>query len=268
MIRNNFTDVPLVLGEFDASSTNTEPAARWKYHDQIAKAAAQFDIATVLWDNGLDHLDRTASKWRDPTSIDILTKTTESTANSLPDSTVDASATSQSSSAYIFHKVGTSVTTQTLPFILNGNTVESIKESSGTTLSKGSDYSVSGSNIVFSTSYLSKHFSSSTSPGVIATLTVKFSGGVASPTIQLVQWDKPTLSSTSASASSVSGSDLSIPVTWKGLSKLATVKAVTSSGKYLFDDWTQYLGPLQQARAVSASLHFVPYYQFTPPGCF
>ncbi|KAI9042076.1 putative extracellular endoglucanase [Aspergillus affinis] len=248
LIRNNFTDVPLVLGEYDASPTNTEPAARWKYHNQLAKAAAQFDIATILWDNGLDHLNRDAASWRDKVSIDILTKTTESTSNSLPDSTEDGSATSQSSSAYIFHKSGTQVAAQTLPFILNGNTLQSIKASSGSTLSKGSDYSVSGSNIIFSATYLSKHFSSSTNPGVVATLTLQFSGGAASPTIQLVQWDKPTLSSTSASASSVSGSDLSIPVTWKGLSKIATVKALTSSGKYLFDDWTQYLGPLQQAR--------------------
>jgi endoglucanase len=66
-----------------------------------------------------------------------------------------------------------------------------------------------------------------------------------------VQWKAPTLSSTSAVASSVSGSDLSIPITWGGLPTVAAVKALTKSGTYLVDDWTVSLGPIQQARAVS-----------------
>jgi hypothetical protein len=36
------------------------------------------------------------------------------------------SATTQSSSAYIFHQYGTDVTEQTLPFIFNGNKLSSI----------------------------------------------------------------------------------------------------------------------------------------------
>ncbi|RHZ51315.1 hypothetical protein CDV55_101656 [Aspergillus turcosus] len=251
LLRNNFTNVPIVLGEYDASPTNTEPAARWKYNDHLAHVAAQYNFATIVWDNGLDHLDRTTGKWRDPTSIQILTRTKSSTRNSLPDSTTDASATSQWSSAYIFHQVGTPVTSQSLPFIFNGNTLTSIKDSSGTTLKQGTDYSVSGSNIVFAASYLSKRISPSTNPGIITDLTLTFSSG-ASPVVQLVQWQTPTLGSQSAAASSVSG-DLAIPITWGGVPKLAAVKALTTSGKYLVDDWTQYLGPLQQARTTYSS---------------
>ncbi|KAL4892059.1 glycoside hydrolase superfamily [Aspergillus ambiguus] len=252
LLRNNFTNVPLVLGEFDASSTHTEPAARWKYHDYIRQLAAQYNIATILWDNGEDHLDRTTGVWRDPTSISILTQTTGTARNSLPDSTTDAAASSQWSSAYIFHQYGTPVSSQTLPFLFNGNKLVSIRPANGTALKAGTDYSVSGSNIVFSASYLSRVYSATTSPGVLATLTLKFSAG-ASPTIQIVQWDKPTLSKTSAVASAVSGSDLSIPITWKGLDKPAAVKALTVNGTYLVDDWTQWLGPLQQARTTYSS---------------
>jgi endoglucanase len=253
LMRNNFTKVPLVLGEFDASPTNTEPAARWRYTDYLEQIAAKYDIATILWDNGEDHLDRTTGVWRDPTSIQILTNTTGTARNSLPDSTTDAAATSQSSSAYIFHRVGTPVASQTLPFLFNGNTLVSIRNANGTTLRKGADYTVSDANIVFSASYLSRVYSARTAPGVLETLTLKFSAG-ASPTIQIVQWDTPTLAKTSAAASSASGSDLSIPVTWKGLAKPAAVKALTAGGTYLVDDWTQYLGPLQQARTVSIVL--------------
>jgi endoglucanase len=204
-----------------------------------------------MWDNGADHLDRTTGQWRDPTTLDIVIGTTAETANSLPDSTEDASATEQFSSAYIYHQVGTNVTSQSLPYLFNGNSLVSITESDGTVLVSGSDYLVSGDNIVFSATYLGTKYTASSTSGIIDTLTLEFNGGATSPTIQIVQWDTPVLSSTSASASAVSGADLSIPITWNGVPKLASVKAVTSSGIYLFDDWTQWLGPLQQARAVS-----------------
>lgn len=211
-------------------------------------------FSCILWDNGLDHLDRDTGTWRDPNSISMITKSTESTANSLPDSTEDASASTQWSSAYIFHKYGTDVTAQSLPFIFNGNTLSSISDSSGSRLSSDTDYSVSGSNITFTAYLLSKYISTSAAPGIVANFTLEFSGGNSSPIVQLVQWKTPTLSSISAVASSVSGADLSIPITWGGLSTLAAVKALTTTGVYLVDDWTVWLGPLQQARMVITAL--------------
>ncbi|KAL3490957.1 glycoside hydrolase superfamily [Aspergillus germanicus] len=249
LIRNNFTDVPLILGEYDASAENTEPAARWKYFDHLQHVAAQFGISTIMWDNGNDHLDRTTGEWRDPVTPQLVVGTAEETTNSLPDSTEDASATEQSSSAYIFHRANTQVAAQTLPYLFNGNNLVSITDSAGTVLESGSDYSVSGENIIFSATYLATKYTSSTAPGVVDTLTLEFDGGASSPTIEIVQWNKPALATTSASASAVSGADLSIPITWNGLSTVAAVKALTTSGVYLFDDWTQWLGPLQQARA-------------------
>ncbi|KAL4882248.1 glycoside hydrolase superfamily [Aspergillus karnatakaensis] len=248
LIRNNFTDVPLILGEYDASSVNTEPAARWKYFDHLQRVTADLGISTIIWDNGADHLDRTIGQWRDPTTLQLVVGTDGDTANSLPDSTEDASAMEQSSSAYIFHRVGEQVTAQTQPYLFNGNSLVSITESDGTVLSS-SDYSVSGENIVFSTSYLSTKYTASSAPGVVENLTLEFDGGAASPSIQIVQWDTPVLASTSASASAIAGGDYWIGVDWNGLPTVAAVKALTTSGVYLFDDWTQWLGPLQQARA-------------------
>ncbi|PKY08639.1 endoglucanase B [Aspergillus campestris IBT 28561] len=248
LLRNNFTKIPLVLGEFDASPTNTEPAARWKYSDHLARTAAAHNVSYILWDNGLDHLDRKSGVWRDPVSISILNNPDTGVSNSLPDSTQDAATTTQQSSAYIFHQSGAKVTSQSLPFILNGNALQTIKLSNGTALKPNTDYTLTDSKLTFPASFLSRFFSATTAPGVRATLSLSFSAGAPSR-IQLVQWDKPVLKKESAAASAVAGSDLPIPVTWKGLAKPAAVKALTKDGTYLVDDWTEYLGPLQQARA-------------------
>jgi endoglucanase len=63
----------------------------------------------MLWDNGMDHFDRSARIWRDPAAKDILMNAVDGNINSLPDSTTDTTAIGQSSSAYIYHKVGESV---------------------------------------------------------------------------------------------------------------------------------------------------------------
>ncbi|KAK6212431.1 hypothetical protein LQW54_005205 [Pestalotiopsis sp. IQ-011] len=248
-IRGNFTDTPLVIGEAEASML-LEPAARRKYIDFLASTARKYNTSLIVWDNGEGYLDRTTHTWRDPQIIEILENAVDGVANSLSDSTTDASATEQSSSAYIFHKVGDEVTDQTVTFLLNGNTVKSIAASDGTTLSSSTDYSVSSSDVTVKSSFLSKYLSATAEPGSKANLTVSFSAG-ADATVEIVQWDVPVLASTTSQA--VSGSDLAIPITWKGLYKLAAVKMLRSDGVYLFDDWTQYLGPLQQARGTYSS---------------
>lgn len=210
-----------------------------------------------MWDNGQDHLDRTTGVWRDPSAIDIIMDATSGITNSLPDSTEDPSATTQWSSAYIFHKYGDPVSDQSLPFLFNGNSVSSISASDGTKLTPETDYVVAGSNITFKASFLSKYLSSTTAPGILANLTVSFSAG-ASEVIQLVQWKTPSLSSTSVAASAVNGSDLYIPITWGGIPKPAAVKAVEANGEYLVDSWTEYLPVIQQGRTVSSAPHLHP----------
>jgi len=202
----------------------------------------------MLWDNGADFLDRGARTWRDPVSKEIIIDAAKGVANSLADSTEDAKATSQTSSAYIFHKIGSPVSAQTLPFKLNGNTVKGLKGPAGP-LASPADYSLSGSSITFTPAFLSKHISASAATGIKANITVSFSAGADSQ-IQIVQWDVPTISGATSSKAE-RGKDLLIPITWKGISKPAAVKALLSDGQYLADDWTKWMGPLQQAHAVS-----------------
>ncbi|KAL1640623.1 hypothetical protein SLS58_006819 [Diplodia intermedia] len=245
-IRNNFTDVPLVIGEWAASPVATESAARWKYFDFIIQMANKYNTSTMLWDNGYDFLDRPAHSWRDQSAIDIYMNAVKGVSNSLPDSTEDGQATSQFTSAYIWHQVGTPVAAQSLPFLFNGNTLSSVSVG-GNPLAEGTDYSVNGSSISFTQSFLSQHVSEDATAGIKANLTLSFSAG-ADIEVQIVQWDVPTVNSNSTTAAAAdTGSDFTIPITWKGLSKPATVKALTADGTYLVDDWTQYLGPLEAA---------------------
>ncbi|KAI8944561.1 glycoside hydrolase family 5 protein [Xylaria longipes] len=243
-IRANFTDVPLVLGEFDASPISTEPAARRKYMDVVVRKAKELDTAIIVWDNGLDHFDRNTKKWKDPQSLEILLNAAGGVSNSLADYTTDASAAEQSSSAYVFHKVGDDVTDQTVSISLNGNTLKSIATEEGAALDPSTDYTASGGNITFQSSFLSTYFSSSGTPGSKVNLTINFSAG-ATAAVNLVQWKLPKLGLTSSKA--VSGADLRVPVTWAGVNQPAAVKMLREDGVYLYDDWTQYLGPLQAA---------------------
>ncbi|KAI2777462.1 glycoside hydrolase superfamily [Daldinia loculata] len=237
-----------IIGELEAN-TFLEPAARRKYNDFAVRTARKYNTFVILWNNGDGALDRATHTWRDPYLIDIINNAVQGVSNSLSDSTTDGSAKEQSSSAYIFHKVADDVTDQTVKSILNGNKIKSIQTSDGKGRRASRDYSVVDDAVTVRKAFLSKYLSPTTDPGSKANLTVSFSAG-AEVTVEIVQWDVPTLESTTSRA--VSGSDLRIPITWKGLYKLAAVKMLRDDGIYLFDDWTQYLGPFQQARGVRA----------------
>ena len=214
--------------------------------------ARKYNTVPMLWDSGADFLDRAAHIWRDQVAINILMNGTAGVANSLPDSTENGTATRQRTGAYIFHQVGTAVTDQTLPFLLNGNTLKSISSPSKK-LTANIDYIVGGSNITFKASLLSAFVSSTTTPGSTVNLTLTFSAG-ANLLFNIVQWDVLVLGSTSAA---VSGSDLSIPITWKGIGKPAAVRALESNGTYLEDTWIVYSGPSASCKFTGAEFLFV-----------
>lgn len=245
-LAGNFSGIPTFVGEWDASPLNTEAAARWKYKDFFVNLVRQYGFSQIVWDNGLDHFDRTTNTWRDPVAVDIILKGTAGIKNSLPDSTTDQSATSQTSSAYLFHKVGDPVIAQSVSYTLNGNTLSSIKNKAGTTLTS-SQYSISSTGVLtFTSAYLSTLYSSTTAAGIKETLSLTFSAG-ASLALTIVQYGTPTAPTTSFALSTLSG-DTTIPLNYQGLPVIAAIKALKADGTYLTDDWTQYLGPLQQAR--------------------
>lgn len=251
-IRNNYTDVPLIMGEWDANPS-CEQAARWKYFDYLMREARIYNITTFLWDAGSDLLNRTANTWTDPVAHSILIDAVAGINNTLADSTEDEDATTQQSTAFIWHRIGTNVRDTTLAYLWNGNTLKSITGPKGA-LVQGRDYDVSGTNITYKASFLQRYFSASPTapPGQMAVLTLNFSRG--SPLYaKLIAWATPILAESSIAASSVGSNDLNIPITYKGLAQVAAVQVTLVNGTFLFDSWTEYLGPLQQGRATSGS---------------
>ncbi|KAF2656724.1 glycoside hydrolase family 5 protein [Lophiostoma macrostomum CBS 122681] len=247
-VRGNFTDIPLVIGEWAASPVATETSARWRYFDFFLRTAAKYNTSTILWDNGADFLNRATHTWRDTVALSILKHAAKGTVNSLPDSTTDGSATSQFSSAYIYHQLNSTVSDASLPFLFNGNTLRSAKLA-GKTLKSGTDYKVSGSNITFTSAFLTPILGTVTKPGSIANVTLSFSAG-ADLLVNVLAYQLPTSSTLGATSSKLpaTSADLAIPVTWPSQNRPAAIKATESNGAYLEDDWTQYLGPLQQGR--------------------
>ena len=247
-VRGNFSGIPIVIGEWAASPVATETAARWRYFDFFVRTAAKYNTSTVLWDNGADFLNRATHQWRDPTSLDIYLNAQKGIPNALPDSTTDGSATSQKSSAYIYHKKNTTVTDQTLPFLFNGNTLQKISVAGKTPkiLTKGQHYTVAGESITFKSTFLSTILTPTSLTGSLTNLTLEFNRG-AKLNVDILQYGTPVLGRTS-SALPATSADLSIPITWAGQNRPATVKAVRADGTYLFDSWTTVLGPLQQGR--------------------
>ncbi|KAF2834253.1 glycoside hydrolase family 5 protein [Patellaria atrata CBS 101060] len=248
-VRNNFTQVPLIIGEWSASPIHTETAARWKFYDHFIRLAKKYNTSTMLWDNGADQLDRTVHIWRDPVAIDVLMSAQKGEVNSLPDSTKDAAAESQFSSAFLFHHAGTMPTDQKLPFVFNGNTLDKVTAGS-IVLEKDWDYFVASDSITFKSNFVSNFVRPSwnnftSSIGIAGGIVLSFSQG-ADICLRIVQWDTPTLLETTSMVDA--SEDLYIPISWKGLSKPAAVRAMKSDGGILVDDWTQWLGPLQRGR--------------------
>ncbi|KAF2131870.1 glycoside hydrolase family 5 protein [Dothidotthia symphoricarpi CBS 119687] len=251
VVRGNFTGIPIVIGEWAASPVATETAARWRYFDFFIRTAAKYNTSTVLWDNGADFLDRAAHTWRDEVAMDIYRNAVKGIPNALPDSTTDGSATRQESSAYIYHAKNSSVAAVTLPFLFNGNTLRSISLARKRTLTKGTEYTVSGEKITFAASFLNTILTPTSQYGSLANLTLQFNQG-ADLQVNILQYGTPVLAQTSAKLPATSA-DLSIPITWRGQNRPAAVKAIKSDGSYLMDDFTQYFGPLQQGRITYGS---------------
>jgi endoglucanase len=163
----------LIIGEWAVSPVATETAARWRYFDFFVRTAAKYNTSTVLWDNGADFLDRGTHKWRDEVAMEIYRNAVKGIPNALPDSTTDGSATSQSSSAFIYHRKNDTVTNATLPFFFNGNTLSKISLGSRQ-LAKGKDYTVNGESITFSAAYLKTIITPSSPTGSLGVLTLTF----------------------------------------------------------------------------------------------
>jgi endoglucanase len=204
----------------------------------------------MLWDVSGSFEVNSPQPYRDFSTIAVLTNAAAGVTNALADNTVDPAATTQWTSAYLFYKQGSAIAATELPFIWNGACLESIHSTVGNKLSKNAAWAIDVNNLTFTAWYMSALFPSGSANGFKSNLTLHFTAG-ADLQLEAYQWAAPTLASTSFTVTlSSAQNDLSIPVTWQGLPRLAAVKAVTANDTYLIDSWTKWLGPLQQGRLV------------------
>ncbi|KEP47406.1 glycoside hydrolase family 5 protein [Rhizoctonia solani 123E] len=213
-VRGNFT-VPILIGEYGTSAVGgaIEKAAGWAWYDHVVRTAIKYTMVPQWWDNGNDFYDRTAAKWRDVTTKNIVIAAAAGKINTIP-----------------YNGNGTGIYTPT-----------------GTALTAGTDYTVITSPLtgfVLTSSYIAS-LGSSTTLGEIGRVIVRSSQG-ADLEIDIRRYTRPVIP---GGAINVSGNtnDYYINFSPNG-AKLATVKAVGPSGEIVKDDWTVWLGEPQAGR--------------------
>lgn len=225
---------PAMIGEWGLTGTSVELGAAWNYFDFFVRTTKKYKLGAQLWDNGDDHYDRIKKVWRDPVKLAILQNAVKDIPNTLP-------AYEQLSTLWVRKGQSAGATAQ-VKLEFNGNILRSVANNQGSTLKPGTDYIASATGFTLTDAYFNK-VTKGAAVGLRDTLTVKSSQGIALP-LNVNVYDTPTVAQKVYTLTSTA--DLAIPIQWNG-SKLATIKAVRKDGIYLKDDWTTWLGDLQQA---------------------
>ena len=115
---------------------------------------------------------------------------------------------------------------------MNGNSLTSIKNGTGTALTS-SQYSMASGTLTRSAYYLNTLYNLTSPPGIKDTLTLTFSAGTPI-TLQIVQYSTPTMPTTTYKINN--STDLYMLTNYARLSVVAAVKAVLADGSFLPDD--------------------------------
>ncbi|GAA0390082.1 hypothetical protein Acor_46690 [Acrocarpospora corrugata] len=211
---NTFTarGIPVIIGEygllgFDRHTGTIQQGEKLKFFEFLGHYARTRQITTMLWDNG-QHFGRTSFQWSDPELF----------------AQIKSSWTTRSgtaSSDQVFNAKASAITGKTLTLNLNGTSFVGIRQGS-TDLVRGTDYTVSGDQLTFTASALTR-LTSSRAYGVNATLSARFSQGVPWR-INILTYDTPTVQNANGTTSS-----LAIPTTFHG-DQLATMEAKYANG--------------------------------------
>jgi endoglucanase len=180
---------------------------RLKFFEFLGYYARTRQITTMLWDNG-QHFSRTSFQWADPELF----------------AQIKSSWTTRSgtaSSDQVFNARSSAITSKTLTLNLNGTSFVGIRQGS-TDLVRGTDYTVSGDQLTFTASALTR-LTGSRAYGVNATLSARFSQGVPWR-INIVTYDTPIVQNASGTTSS-----FAVPTTFRG-DQLATMEAKYADG--------------------------------------
>ncbi|KAG8714134.1 hypothetical protein FRC11_009709 [Ceratobasidium sp. 423] len=236
-VRGNFS-VPILIGEYGTSSVGSaiEKAAGWAWYDHVVRTAIKYTMVPQWWDNGNDFYDRTAAKWRDVTTKNIVIAAAAGQINTIP----------YNGNGTIWLK--SDVTTPPAIYLqYNGNTLKGIYTPTGTALTAGADYTVITSPLTgfaLTSSYIAS-LGSSLTLGEIGRVVVRSSSG-ADLEIDIRRYTRPVIPSATINVSG-NTNDYYINFSPNG-AKLATVKATGPSGEFVKDDWTQWLGEPQAGR--------------------
>ncbi|MCR8630579.1 cellulase family glycosylhydrolase [Paenibacillus radicis (ex Xue et al. 2023)] len=215
--------VPVIMGEFGTVGQVYEHSKQY-YYDYMMQLSYKYGFAPIYWDNGNDNLDRKSHTWR----FEQAVKTIVSGAKGIRNSFIFPG------EAYFADDKPLEDYTAKLE--LNGNTVEGIYTGTSNLIS-GTDYTFDQqkSEITFKKSMLSQLIKSK-KLGVNAELKFHFSGGVEQ-TMPLIQYAQPSFSKTDATAIGAA-EDVKFPIEFNGTA-LATVKAVTSTGAPVKEEWAK-----------------------------
>ncbi|CAE6446872.1 unnamed protein product [Rhizoctonia solani] len=237
-VRGNFS-VPILIGEYGTSAVGgaIEKAAGWAWYDHVVRTAIKYTMVPQWWDNGNDFYDRTAGKWRDVTTKNIVIAAASGKINTIP----------FNGNGTVWLKSGVTNTPPAIYLQYNGNTLKGIYTPTGTALTAGTDYTVITSPLTgftLTSSYIAS-LGASTTLGEIGRVIVRSSQG-ADLEIDIRRYARPVIP---GGAINVSGNtnDYYINFSPNG-AKLATVKAVGPSGEIVKDDWTVWLGEPQAGR--------------------
>jgi endoglucanase len=215
--------IPVIIGEFgllafDNDLSAIEHGEMLKFFEYFSYYARSKGITTMLWDNG-QHFDRTAFVWKAP---DLFAE-------------LKAGWTTRSGTAstdQLFVPESTGAVARTVTLNLNGNTLTKLAVGS-TTLTAGTDYTLSGSQLTFTAAALDR-LSGNKAYGVNATVTATFNQG-APWKFNVITYDTPVLSNATGTTSS-----LVIPTAFKG-DQLATMEAAYTDGSGAGpQNWTTY----------------------------
>ena len=216
-------NIPVVIGEygllgFDRHTGTIEQGEKLKFFEYLGFYARTRQLTTMLWDNG-QHFGRTSFQWSDPELI----------------AAIKSSWTTRSGTAstdQVFNLRSTAITSKTVTLNLNGTSFLGVRQGS-TDLTPGTDYTVSGNQLTFTASALTR-LSGGRAYGVNAMVQARFSQGVPWR-INIMTYDPPTQQNASGTTSS-----FAIPTTFRG-DVLATMEAKYADGSNAGpQNWTSF----------------------------